>query len=201
MLADKSGIVKIKTIMNLMHEIINPPCNSLLATFFELKSEICPKKASFSLRTLFRPKRTISQLFKLRFPPSPFAVFDEKVAGERGEESPVGGPAGPIEVGGVCETEAGTEADVADKDENVDVVGGVDRVGVSGYESEGFTLSEILRRKRLEKKVSEGVVDTTHLPQCECSNLHLLLLALLLELLCRPVIEFYWASYAARAET
>ena len=49
----------------------------------------------------------------------------------------MGGPEGPIEVGGVCETEAGTEADVEDEEEDVDVVGGVDEVGVSGYES-GF---------------------------------------------------------------
>ena len=101
--------------------------------------------------------------------PSPVDVPEEKVAGERGEESPVRGPDGPIEVGGVCETEAGTEADVEDKE----YFDGVDEVGVSGYESEGFTLSEILRRKRLAKRnVSEGVVDTTHLPQCEFSNLH-----------------------------
>ena len=133
--------------------------------------------------------------------PSPVNVPDENVAGERGEENPVGGPEGPIEVGGVCETEAGTEDDVEDEDEDVDVVGGVDEVGVSGYDSEGFTLSEILRRKRLEKKVSEGVFETTHLPQCEFSNLHHLPLALLLEFLCWPVIEFYWASYAARAGT
>ena len=79
----------------------------------------------------------------------------------------------------MCETEAGTEADAEDEDEDVDVVGGVDEVGLSGYESEGFTLSEILRRKKLEKNVSEGVVDTTHLPQCEFSNLHRLPLALL----------------------
>ena len=79
----------------------------------------------------------------------------------------MGGPEGPTEVGGVCETEAGTEADVEDEDANVDVVGGVDEVGVSGYESGGFALSEILRRKRLAKKnVSEGVIDTAHLPQC-----------------------------------
>ena len=131
----------------------------------------------------------------------PFAVPEVKVAAERGEESPVGGPEGPIEVGGVCETEAGTEVDVEDEDEDVDVVGGVDEVGVSGYESEGFTLSEILRRRRVEKKVSEGVVDTAHLPQCEFSNLHHLPLPLLLEILCWPVIELYWANYAARAET
>ena len=96
---------------------------------------------------------------------SPVVIPEENVAGGRGEESPVGGPEVPIEVGGVCETEAGTEADVEDEDEDVDVDGGVDEVGVSGYESEGLTLSEILRRKRLEKRVSEGVVDTAHLPQ------------------------------------
>ena len=84
----------------------------------------------------------------------------------------MGGPEGPIEVGGVCETEAGTEADAEDDDEDVDVVGGVDEVRLSGYESEGFTLSEILRRKRLGKNVSEGVVDTAHLRQCELPNLH-----------------------------
>ena len=67
----------------------------------------------------------------------------------RGESC--GGSRGRIEVGGVCETEAGTEADVEDEDEDNDVVGGKDEVGVSGYDSEGFTLSEILRRKRLEK--------------------------------------------------
>ena len=109
--------------------------------------------------------------------PSPFAVPEEKVAGERGEESPVGGPEGPNEVGGVWETEAGTEADVEDEDEDVDVVGGVDEVAVSGYESEGLTLSEILRRKRLEKKVPEGVVDTAQFPQFEFSDLHQLPLA------------------------
>ena len=111
--------------------------------------------------------------------PSPFVVPEENVAGERGEESSVGGPEGPVEVGVVCETEAGTEADAEDEDEDVDVVGGVDEVGLSGYESEGFTLSEILRRKRLGKNVSERVIDTAHLPQCEFSNLHRLPLALL----------------------
>ena len=133
--------------------------------------------------------------------PFPVVVPEENVAGERGEECPLGGPEGPVEVGGVCETEAGTEADVEDEDEDVDIVGGVDEVGVSGYESEGFTLSEILRGKRLEKNVSEGVFDTAHLPQCEFSNLHQLPLALLLEFPGWPVIEFYWASYAARAGT
>ena len=61
--------------------------------------------------------------------PSLFAVPEEKVAEDRGEESPMGGPEGPTEVGGVCETEAGTEADMEDEDEDVDVVGGVDEVG------------------------------------------------------------------------
>ena len=125
--------------------------------------------------------------------PSPVVVPEENVAGERGDESPVGGPEVPNEVGGVFKTEVGTEADVKDEDEDVDVFGGVDEVGVSGYESEGFTLSEILRRKRLEKRVSEGVVDTAHLPQCKFSNLQQLPLVLLLEFLCWPVNEFSWA--------
>ena len=59
---------------------------------------------------------------------SPFAVPEEKVAPEGSEESPVRGPEGPAEVGGVCETEAGTEVDVEEEDEDVDVVGGVDDV-------------------------------------------------------------------------
>ena len=103
---------------------------------------------------------------------SPLNVPEENVAGERGEESPVGGLERPVEVGDVCEAEAGTEAEVEDEDEDVDVVGGVDKVGLSGDESEGFTLSEILRRKRLGEKVSERVIGTAHLPQCEFSNLH-----------------------------
>ena len=69
-----------------------------------------------------------------------------------------------------------------DEDEDVDVVGGVGEIGVSGYESERFTLSEILQRKSLAKKnVSKGVIDTAHFPQCEFSNLHHLPLAFLLE--------------------
>ena len=103
---------------------------------------------------------------------SPFVVPEKKFCWRERRGESCGGPEGPIEVGGVCETEAGTEVDVEDGDEDVDVVGGVDEVRVSGYESEGFTLSEIFRRKRLEKKVSEGVVDTAHLPQCEFPNLH-----------------------------
>ena len=102
----------------------------------------------------------------------------------------MGGQERPNEVGGVCKTEAGTEADVEDEDENVDVVDGVYGVGVSGYESEGFTLSEILRRKRLaEKNVSEGVVDTAHHPQCEFSNLQNLPLTFLLDFLCCPSLS------------
>ena len=47
----------------------------------------------------------------------------------------MGSPEVPNEVGGVCgvcESEASTETDVKDEDEDVDVVGGVDEVGVSG---------------------------------------------------------------------
>ena len=136
LLAEESVIVKNKKLMNFMNEIMNPPCNSLLATFFELDLDVCPKKASFCLRKFFHPDRTISQLFKL-FPLPLFNVPDEKVAGERGEERPVGSPQRPIEVSGACETERGTGADEEDEDEDVDVVGGVDEVWVSGYQLRG----------------------------------------------------------------
>ena len=63
-------------------------------------------------------------IVRAAFSPSPFNVPEEKVAGERGEESPVGGPKRPIEEGGVCEMVARPEADV--EDEDIDVVGGVD---------------------------------------------------------------------------
>ena len=138
-------------------KIINPPCNSLLATFFEAIRKVCPKDS-----VIFLAEINSSQVdnkiscFKLLFPPSPVVVPEENVAGERGEESPVGGLEGPIEVGGVCETEAGTETDAEDEDEDVDVVGGVDEVGLSGYESEGFTLSEILRRKETWEECVRG---------------------------------------------
>ena len=85
----------------------------------------------------------------------------------------------------VCDTEAGTEADVEDKD--VDVVGGIIEVGVSEYQYGGFTsqISEVLQRKRLAKKiVSEGVVDTSHLSHCEFANLQHLPLPFLLEFFC-----------------
>ena len=69
--------------------------------------------------------------------PSPLNVPEENVAGERGEERPVGGLERPVEVGGVCETEAGTEADAEDEDEDVDVVGGVDEAGLLGVNLRG----------------------------------------------------------------
>ena len=49
--------------------------------------------------------------------------------------------------------------------------------------------------------LSEGVFDTARPPQCEFPNLRKLSLTFLLEVLCWPVIEFYYASCAARAET
>ena len=83
-----------------------------------MKSEVCPKKVSSSSGKLVCPKRTISQLFKLLCSISLFDVPEENFAGEGGEESPVGGPEGPIEIDSVCETEAGTDADVEVEDED-----------------------------------------------------------------------------------
>ena len=113
--------------------------------------------------------------------PSPFDVPEDRGSGERSEENPLGGPEcvrwGLVDV-----------ADVADED--VDVVGGVDELGLSDYESEGFTVSKTLRRKRIAKKsVSKGVGGNGHLPQCKFSNLQMLPLIFLLEFLFQPVIE------------
>ena len=90
----------------------------------------------------------------------PFDAPEEKL-GKKVEESPVGSPNGRVEV--FCETDACTFVE----DEKVDVVGGIDDVGVSGYVSDGFTLLEILRRQTLlNKSVPEGGVAASHLPQC-----------------------------------
>ena len=68
LVADKSVEGKFKRTMNFVKEISNPPCKSLLTTFFELSFEACEKRASSCLKTLVRPKRTLSQLFELLFP-------------------------------------------------------------------------------------------------------------------------------------
>ena len=159
-----------------MNEIINPPCNSSLATYFHQFVEYVRRQCDLPRGSEFVPSGHQISCSSCCFP-FPLNVPEKNVAGERGEESPVGGLERSVEVGGVCETEAGIGADVEGEDEDVDVVGGVDEVGLSGYESEGFTLSEILRRNRLGKNVSERVIDTAHLPQCEFSNLHRLPLA------------------------
>ena len=82
LLADKSVIIKIKIIMNFMNEIINSPCNSLLATFFEAFRKVFPKTVSSSLRRSTRPKWTINQLFKLLFP-LPLLLSPRKMLLER----------------------------------------------------------------------------------------------------------------------
>ena len=70
---------------------------------------------------------------------------------ERGKESLMGCPEGPLEEDDVCRTKAGTEAD--EEDEDGDVVGGVEEVGFSVYESEGFTLWEYFVEKDLQRRV------------------------------------------------
>ena len=58
----------------------------------------------------------------------------------------------------MCETEVGGVIGV--EEEGVDVVDGVADLGVSGYESEGFTLSEIFGGKRLSKKMCSRLLST-----------------------------------------
>ena len=102
----------------------------------------------------------------------------------------MGGLDGPVEKDDACEKEAGTSADLEDQD--LDVVGGIDEVRGSGYESDGLTISEIRRQKRVAKKsVPEGVIDISHLPQCGFLCFQHLSPTFLLEFFCWPVIEFY----------
>ena len=68
LLADKSFIVKNKKKLNFMNKTTKPPCNSVLAMFFELSFEACRKRVSSCLKTLVRTKWTITQLFELLFP-------------------------------------------------------------------------------------------------------------------------------------
>ena len=86
------------------------------------------------------------------------------------EESPCGVPEHLVRDRGVSHEEAGTEADI--EDDNVDFVGGPPALAISGFDSEEFVFSEIVRRKRLERQtLSEGVVDSASLPQPEFSKL------------------------------
>ena len=47
LVADKSVMIKNKIIMNFMNELINPPCNSSLATFFHQFMEYVPRQCHF----------------------------------------------------------------------------------------------------------------------------------------------------------
>ena len=143
--------------------------------------EICQNRASSCLKTIVRPKRTLSLLFGLLFP-LPLLMSSKRKLLEREVRRVLWEVHRDQMKWAVCARRRLAEADVENEDEHVGVVSGVDEVGVSGYESEVFTLPENLRRKRLAKKeVSEGVVDTAHLPQCEFSNLHHIPLTFLLE--------------------
>ena len=77
----------------------------------------------------------------------------------------------------------GREADI--EGEDVDVVCGVPALAISGFELQGFILSENVRRKELEgQTLSIGVVDTAGSPQGEFSKLQNLPLTFLLEFFC-----------------
>ena len=63
-----------------MNETINPPCNSLLATFFELDSPVCPKEASFCLREISSSHADKKSVVQAAVSPSPFDFPEEKFA-------------------------------------------------------------------------------------------------------------------------
>ena len=185
-----------------MNEIINPPCNSLLAAFFELSSEVCLKKASSCWRRLIRPKRTISQQFKCLFP-LPILMSPNRKLLEREARRVL------LEV----QRDQMKEAVCARQRRALRQMWRM-RLRTLMLLVEWTWLGSLdtsLRDSRSQKSCVEKdwrrrmcprvPFDTAHLPQFEFSNLHHLPLALLLEFLCSPVIEFFWATCAARAET
>ena len=110
---------------------------------------------------------------------------------EMGLESPCGVPE-QVAFGDHGETgeDAGSETRI--EGEDVEVVCGAPALPISEFELQAFIFSKIVRKKELEGQIlSEGVFDIARPPQCEFSNLQILLITSLLEFLCWPVLEFY----------
>ena len=86
------------------------------------------EKSVILLEEISSSQADTESIFELLFFVS-FLTPPKKFAGERGIKCPVEEPGRPVE--DVCETEAGTDADI--KDKVFDVVGGMDIFGVAGY--------------------------------------------------------------------
>ena len=78
--------------------------------------------------------------------PSNPCALEKKVVVERSDEKSGGVPKQlAIRDDGMSDEELGTEAYI--EDEAVEVVGGAPALAISGFGSEGFSFSEIVRRK------------------------------------------------------
>ena len=125
-----------------MTETIKPPSkNSLLAKLFEFIAQML-EKSVIMFEEISSSQADAESVVRAALSRSPFDAPEEKCWWRemRGE--------GPIE--DVCETEAGAKADV--EDEDVDVIGGIDEVGVSRYNSEVFTPQRSFVKKDLRRK-------------------------------------------------
>ena len=172
-LADKLVILKIKIIMNSMNEIVNPPCNSLLGTFFGFNFEKCQKKASSCPKTSVHRKRTLRHSFELLFPLSLLLPLKRKLVEREARSVRCDGQRDQLKKAMFARRRLVRRQKWRTRTLMLLVAFGVDEVVVSGCKFEGFTLSEILRLARIAKKnVSEGVVDTVHIPQCEFAIIH-----------------------------
>ena len=81
-----------------------------------------------------------------------------------GEKSP-GGVSEQLVVSDHGETDEDVGRETHIEGEDVVVVCGAPALAISGFEYQGFTFSEIVRRRRLEgKTLYEGVVDTARPP-------------------------------------
>ena len=129
-----------------MNEIINLPCNSLLAKFLELDCNQYWKRVSYCLKT------SVPLLMSLK------KKLQE--TGSRKVRSDV-----QRDLLKMCVRQKWARRET--RKTQTSVHGGVDEVGVSGYESEGFTLSEVFKKKRLfKRRVFECVIDTSHFEKC-----------------------------------
>ena len=90
---------------------------------------------------------------------------------EVGEENPGGVPEQLVNVDlGETDEDAETGADI--ECEGVDVVCGAPALAISAFKLQGFIISQVVHKKRLDgPTLSEGVFDTARPPQCEFSNL------------------------------
>ena len=96
LLAHKLVIVKLKLVLNFMNEIINPPCENLLAPLSDFYVRHISEGSVIVLEDINSSPEDTESVIRAAVSLSVFDAPEEKVAGEGGEESSVGGPKRPV---------------------------------------------------------------------------------------------------------